>query len=62
MDFAQQIGAEAYISVNVGSGTPQEAADWLEYLTTQSADGPGEGTRRERTSGAVRHFVSRHRQ
>ena len=24
----------AYLSVNVGSGTPQEAAEWLEYLTT----------------------------
>jgi alpha-N-arabinofuranosidase len=34
IDFVQQIGAEAYLSVNVGSGTPQEAADWLEYLTT----------------------------
>jgi alpha-L-arabinofuranosidase len=34
MDFADQIGAEAYLSVNVGSGTPQEAAEWLEYLTT----------------------------
>jgi alpha-N-arabinofuranosidase len=34
MDFVQQIGAEAYISVNIGSGTPAEAADWLEYLTT----------------------------
>jgi alpha-N-arabinofuranosidase len=34
MDFARQIGAEAYLSVNVGSGTPQEAADWLEYMTT----------------------------
>jgi alpha-L-arabinofuranosidase len=33
MDFANQIGSEAYISVNVGSGTPHEAADWLEYLT-----------------------------
>jgi alpha-N-arabinofuranosidase len=33
MDFLDQIGAEAYISVNVGSGTPQEAAEWLEYLT-----------------------------
>jgi alpha-N-arabinofuranosidase len=32
-DFLQQIGAEAYLSVNVGSGTVQEAADWLEYLT-----------------------------
>lgn len=33
MDFIQQIGSEAYVSVNVGSGTPQEAADWLEYMT-----------------------------
>jgi alpha-N-arabinofuranosidase len=34
MDFIDQIGSEAYLSVNVGSGTPQEGADWLEYLTT----------------------------
>ena len=34
MDFLDQIGAEAYVSVNVGSGTAQEAAEWLEYLTT----------------------------
>jgi alpha-L-arabinofuranosidase len=34
MDFVQQIGAEAYLSINVGSGAPAEAADWLEYLTT----------------------------
>jgi alpha-N-arabinofuranosidase len=35
MDFAEQIGAEAYISANVGSGTVQEAAEWLEYMTAQ---------------------------
>jgi alpha-N-arabinofuranosidase len=34
MDFINQIGSEAYVSVNVGSGTPHEAADWLEYMTT----------------------------
>ena len=34
MDFIDQIGSEAYFSVNVGSGTPQEASEWLEYLTT----------------------------
>ena len=34
MDFIEQIGSRAYLSVNVGSGTPQEAAEWLEYLTT----------------------------
>ena len=33
MDFMQQIGSQAYVSVNVGSGTPREAADWLEYMT-----------------------------
>ncbi|HXX15428.1 MAG TPA: alpha-L-arabinofuranosidase C-terminal domain-containing protein [Candidatus Eremiobacteraceae bacterium] len=33
MDFLDQIGAQAYVSVNVGSGTPREAAEWLEYLT-----------------------------
>jgi alpha-L-arabinofuranosidase len=34
MDFIDQIGSEAFVSVNIGSGTPQEAAEWLEYLTT----------------------------
>ena len=34
MDFVDQIGADAYVSVNVGSGTPREAAEWLEYMTT----------------------------
>jgi alpha-N-arabinofuranosidase len=34
MDFIDQIGSEAYVSVNLGSGTVQEAADWLEYMTT----------------------------
>jgi alpha-N-arabinofuranosidase len=32
-DFVDQIGADAFVSINVGSGTPQEAAEWLEYLT-----------------------------
>ncbi|MBB4659806.1 alpha-N-arabinofuranosidase [Parvularcula dongshanensis] len=34
-DFLDQIGAEAFISANMGSGTVQEAADWLEYLTAE---------------------------
>jgi alpha-N-arabinofuranosidase len=33
MDFANQIGAEPYLSVNMGSGSVQEASDWLEYMT-----------------------------
>jgi alpha-N-arabinofuranosidase len=33
MDFADQIGAEAYVSVDIGSGSVREASDWLEYMT-----------------------------
>jgi len=32
-EFLEQIGSEAFISANVGSGTVQEAQDWLEYIT-----------------------------
>jgi len=34
MDFIDQIGSEAYLTVNVASGSVEEAADWLEYMTT----------------------------
>lgn len=34
MDFVDQIGSETYLTVNVASGTVQEAAEWLEYMTT----------------------------
>jgi len=33
MDFIQQIGADAYVSLNIGSGTVAEAQDWMEYMT-----------------------------
>lgn len=32
-EFAALIGAKTYLSINVGSGTPAEAADWIEYIT-----------------------------
>ena len=34
MDFVAADRRGAYLSINVGSGTVREAADWLEYLTT----------------------------
>lgn len=34
MDFAELIGAEAYVSGNVGSATPTEMAEWVEYITS----------------------------
>ena len=48
--------------MNVGSGTPQEAAEWLEYLTADAADDAGERARGERPSGAVHDRLPRHRQ
>jgi len=33
MDFIQQIGSTPYVSINLGSGSAQEAAEWLEYIT-----------------------------
>lgn len=35
-EFAELIGAKTYLSINVGSGTPAEAADWVEYVTSPS--------------------------
>ena len=34
MDLAEQVGAEAYVSINVGSGSVREMAEWLEYMTS----------------------------
>jgi alpha-N-arabinofuranosidase len=31
IDFCRLIGAEPYICLNVGSGSPKEARDWIEY-------------------------------
>jgi len=42
MDFVSQIGSEAFISVNVGSGTPREAAEWLEYMTAAPGTSAGQ--------------------
>ena len=33
MDLCGQLGCDAYLAGNVGSGTPAEMRDWIEYLT-----------------------------
>jgi alpha-N-arabinofuranosidase len=38
MDFVEQIGAEAYVSVNVGSSNPTEMREWIEYMTSPGDD------------------------
>jgi alpha-N-arabinofuranosidase len=36
LDLCEMIGAEPYICVNVGSGTVQEAAEWVEYVNSDA--------------------------
>jgi alpha-N-arabinofuranosidase len=36
MDLVDQLGTDAYITGNVGSGTPQEMMEWVEYLTSDA--------------------------
>jgi alpha-N-arabinofuranosidase len=46
MDLVDQLGADAYISGNLGSGTVQEMMEWVEYLTS-AADSPLANLRRQ---------------
>ncbi len=34
LDLCELLETEPYIAVNVGSGTPEEAKDWVEYVTS----------------------------
>ncbi len=36
LDFCELVGCEAYVSVNVGSGTVEEAVNWVEYMTSDN--------------------------
>lgn len=36
LDFCELIGTEPYLSINVGSGTIQEASEWVEYVTSSN--------------------------
>ncbi len=38
-DLVEQLGAEAYVNGNLGTGTPQEMAEWVEYMTGGSEHG-----------------------
>lgn len=33
-DFCEQVGCEAYLAGNLGSGSPQEMMEWVEYITS----------------------------
>ena len=61
MDFIEQIGAQAFISVNVASGTPGEAQAWMQYLTGPASSGSAR-KRAQWTHRTLEGAVHRHRQ
>src|SRR5690348_11478685 len=36
LDLCEMLGADAYINGNVGSGSPQEMMEWIEYMTSDA--------------------------
>lgn len=40
LNFCERIGAEPYLAGNVGSGTPQELSDWVDYVNEGSGKSP----------------------
>lgn len=48
MNFAELIGAKTYISANVGTGTPRDMQQWIEYIT---ADGHSSLAQERRANG-----------
>jgi alpha-N-arabinofuranosidase len=48
LDFCERVGTKPYLATNVGSGDPQEAANWAEYT---SYDGDTELADRRRENG-----------
>ncbi|EJN57632.1 alpha-N-arabinofuranosidase [Halogranum rubrum] len=48
LQLCEHLGTEAYLAANVGSGDPQEAADWVEYC---NYDGDTDLAERRRENG-----------
>lgn len=46
MEFVELLGTAPYISGNVGSGTPREMAEWVEYMTFPKGSSLAEERRR----------------
>jgi len=46
MDLVEMLGGEAYIAANMGSMSPRDASQWLEYMTSDSKSSLAEERRR----------------
>ena len=38
LDFVEQVGADPYLSINVGSSDPTQMREWIEYMTSPGDD------------------------
>lgn len=59
LNLCEILGIEPYVCINVGSGSPQEAMEWVEYMTSD-ADSPMANLRRQngRDQPWKVHFVA----
>jgi alpha-N-arabinofuranosidase len=57
LDLCEILSAEPYINLNVGSGTPGEAAQWIEYMTS---GGVSSLTEERRVNGRVEPWLIKH--
>ena len=62
MELCEMLGADAYINGNVGSGTPQEMMEWIEYLTSDSDSDARQPAPPERARQTLEDSVLRSRQ
>ena len=62
LDLVEQLGTEAYVTGNVGSGTPQEMMEWVEYMTSNAVSPMANLRRKNGREAAVAHRVLRRRQ
>ncbi|HEY0678428.1 MAG TPA: alpha-L-arabinofuranosidase C-terminal domain-containing protein [Chitinophagaceae bacterium] len=47
LNLCEELGADAYLSGNVGSGSPQELSDWIKYTTHPNGSSPMTDLRQE---------------
>ncbi len=53
LELCRQVGCKPYINGNVGSGTVQEMAEWIEYMTAGGDSTDGQAAREERPRRAL---------
>lgn len=59
LNLCEMLGCEPYISGNVGSGTVEELAKWVEYMTRRRRHSNGETAQTKRSRKSMACEISR---